>query len=137
MRLVTLVLIVLLAAIQYPLWFGKGGWMYVHDLRDQLAAQQQKNMQLKERNDRLMGEVRDLKDGTSAIEERARFELGMVKDGEVFVQFLAPEGVSAPVAARAVMPPLAASSAPLALAEPSDTGKSRAHHIPKAAKPAH
>lgn len=116
MRIVTLVLLLLLAAIQYPLWFGKGGWMYEHDLRDQLAAQRQKNAQLKERNDRLAGEVQDLKDGTSAIEERARYELGMVKDGEVFVQFLAPQGIAAPRVAP-VVPPLSASAAHLAQAQ--------------------
>lgn len=104
MRIVTLVLVLLLAVIQYPLWFGHGGWLYVHELRDQLTAEQQKNEQLKERNDRLAGEVQDLQEGTSAIEERARFELGMVKDGEVFVQFVAPDGTGGPQAAAGGAP---------------------------------
>ncbi len=112
MRMVTLLLVLLLAVIQYPLWFGHGGWLYVHELRDELSAEQQKNEQLKERNDRLAGEVQDLQDGTSAIEERARFELGMVKDGEVFVQFVAPDGSGGPQAASAAGAPLVSSTEP-------------------------
>ncbi|BDD94812.1 cell division protein FtsB [Pandoraea sp. NE5] len=110
--MVTLLLVLLLAVIQYPLWFGHGGWLYVHELRDELSAEQQKNEQLKERNDRLAGEVQDLQDGTSAIEERARFELGMVKDGEVFVQFVAPDGSGGPQAASAAAAPLVSSTEP-------------------------
>jgi cell division protein FtsB len=90
MRLVTVVLIALLALIQYPLWWGHGGWLRVHDLEQQLADQQQKNADLKLRNDRLQGEVKDLQDGTSAVEERARYELGMIKGSELFVQFISP-----------------------------------------------
>ncbi|PSB92214.1 cell division protein FtsB [Candidatus Pandoraea novymonadis] len=90
MRTVTLALVLLLTTIQYPLWFGHGGWLHVRELRGQLVAEQKKNEQLKERSDRLRGEVQDLQDGTSAIEEHARLELGMVKQGEVFVQFVAP-----------------------------------------------
>ena len=90
MRLVTVVLLVLLALIQYPLWWGHGGWLSVHALRDQLAAQQQRNADEKLRNEQLEGEVQDLQNGTAAVEERARYEMGMVKDGEVFVQFVSP-----------------------------------------------
>jgi cell division protein FtsB len=90
MRLVTVVLIVLLVLIQYPLWWGHGGWLSVHALQQELAMQQQKNADIKLRNDRIAGEVQDLQDGTAAVEERARYEMGMVKDGEVFVQFVSP-----------------------------------------------
>jgi cell division protein FtsB len=90
MRLVTVVLIVLLVLIQYPLWWGHGGWLRVHELQQQLAQQQQKNADAKLRNERIEGEVQDLQSGTAAIEERARYEMGMVKDGEVFVQFVSP-----------------------------------------------
>ncbi|HXZ07233.1 MAG TPA: cell division protein FtsB [Paraburkholderia sp.] len=90
MRLVTVVLIVLLALIQYPLWWGHGGWLRVHELQGELAQQQQKNADAKLRNERIEGEVQDLQNGTSAVEERARYEMGMVKDGEVFVQFVSP-----------------------------------------------
>ncbi|SNU85999.1 cell division protein FtsB [Pandoraea sputorum] len=112
MRMVTLVLVALLVVIQYPLWFGHGGWLYVHELRDELSAEQQKNEQLKERNDRLAGEVQDLQDGTSAIEERARFELGMVKDGELFVQFVGADGAGAPQGASGADAPLVSSTEP-------------------------
>jgi cell division protein FtsB len=90
MRLVTVVLIVLLALIQYPLWWGHGGWLRVHELQQQLALQQKKNVDAKLRNERIDGEVHDLQNGTAAVEERARYEMGMVKDGEVFVQFVSP-----------------------------------------------
>lgn len=90
MRLITLCLAALLVLIQYPLWLGKGGWLRVWDLDHQVAEAQQKNLQLKARNDKLESEVRDLKDGTGAVEERARFELGMIKENEIFVQVLAP-----------------------------------------------
>jgi cell division protein FtsB len=90
MRLVTVVLIVLLVMIQYPLWWGHGGWLGVHELRQELAQQQQKNADAKLRNVRIEGEVQDLQNGTAAVEERARYEMGMVKDGEVFAQFVSP-----------------------------------------------
>ncbi|QBQ97817.1 cell division protein FtsB [Paraburkholderia pallida] len=90
MRLVTVVLILLLVLIQYPLWWGHGGWLRVHELREQLAQQQKQNDDEKLRNERIEGEVQDLQNGTAAVEERARYEMGMVKDGEVFVQFVSP-----------------------------------------------
>lgn len=90
MRLITLCLAVLLVLIQYPLWLGKGGWLRVWDLDHQVAEARQKNLQLKARNDKLESEVKDLKEGTGAVEERARFELGMIKDSEIFIQVLAP-----------------------------------------------
>jgi cell division protein FtsB len=90
MRIVTVVLVVLLVLIQYPLWWGHGGWLRVHELQQELAAQQQKNDDEKLRNERLEGEVQDLQSGTAAVEERARYEMGMVKDSEVFVQFVSP-----------------------------------------------
>jgi cell division protein FtsB len=90
MRLVTAVLIVLMVLIQYPLWWGHGGWLRVHELQQQLAQQQQKNVDAKLRNERIQGEVQDLQNGTAAVEERARYEMGMVKDSEVFVQFVSP-----------------------------------------------
>ncbi|MCK9284694.1 MAG: cell division protein FtsB [Rhodocyclaceae bacterium] len=85
MRWPTLVLIVLIALLQYPLWFGKGGWYRVWDMDRQLQAQRDVNRKLEQRNGGLDAEVRDLKSGYDAIEERARYELGLVKDGEVFV----------------------------------------------------
>jgi len=90
MRLITLSLAALLLLIQYPLWLGKGGWLRVWDLEGQVETARKKNDELKARNDKLNSEVRDLREGTGAVEERARYELGMIKDGEIFVQVLEP-----------------------------------------------
>ena len=88
MRIVTLILIVLLLLLQYPLWLGRGGWLRVWDLHRQVEAQQQVNAQTAARNATLDAEVRDLKQGAEAIEERARTDLGMVRKDEVFYQIL-------------------------------------------------
>lgn len=92
MRLITLSLAFLLLLVQLPLWLGKGGWLRVHELEGQVAAAQTRTEELKARNDKLESEVRDLKDGTGAVEERARFELGMIKQNEVFIQVLGANG---------------------------------------------
>jgi cell division protein FtsB len=88
MRLVLIVLTALLVMIQYPLWLGKGGWLRVWDLSRQLDTALEKEQELRQRNEKLASEVQDLKEGTGAVEERARYELGMVKEGEIFVQVL-------------------------------------------------
>ncbi|HEY8605501.1 MAG TPA: cell division protein FtsB [Noviherbaspirillum sp.] len=97
MRLITLSLAALLLLIQLPLWLGKGGWLRVWDLDNQVSEAHTKNDALKARNDKLDSEVRDLRDGTEAVEERARYELGMIKDGEIFIQIVEPNGKSAPL----------------------------------------
>ncbi|HEU4850926.1 MAG TPA: cell division protein FtsB [Telluria sp.] len=99
MRLITLALAALLILIQYPLWLGKGGWLKVADLEAQVEAANQKNEELKARNAKLDSEVRDLKDGTGAVEERARYELGMIKQDEVFIQVVGDSEATAPSAA--------------------------------------
>ncbi|MBA3033460.1 MAG: cell division protein FtsB [Gammaproteobacteria bacterium] len=86
MKWPTWLLVVLLAALQYPLWFGKGGWFRVQEMERQLTAQREVNQTLEARNASHEAEVRDLKTGYEAIEERARYELGLVKEGEIFVQ---------------------------------------------------
>ena len=86
MRWLAAILLVLIAALQYPLWFGKGGWLAARELDRQLAAQREVNAKLKARNDTLEADVRDLKTGSEAIEERARSELGMIKHDEVLFQ---------------------------------------------------
>ena len=86
MKILSGVLVALILAIQYPLWLGKGGWLRVWDVDRQLDAQQAKNTRLETRNNALAAEVKDLKQGHDAIEERARYELGMVKNDEVFFQ---------------------------------------------------
>jgi cell division protein FtsB len=88
MRIIIYTMLLLLMAIQYPLWLGKGGWLRVYEMERQLELQQAKNSLLSLRNAKLTGDVKDLKDGTRAIEERARVEHGMIKEGEFFVQIL-------------------------------------------------
>ncbi|MCL4747102.1 MAG: cell division protein FtsB [Burkholderiaceae bacterium] len=86
MKLLVGGLAVLLALIQYPLWLGKGGWLRVWELDRQVSAQLASNARLSERNAALEGEVRDLAAGSLAVEERARYDLGMVRPDEIFVQ---------------------------------------------------
>ncbi|OGA47426.1 MAG: cell division protein FtsB [Betaproteobacteria bacterium RIFCSPLOWO2_12_FULL_62_13] len=92
MKLLTLVLVTLIALIQYPLWLGKGSWMRVWEVDQQIRAQREINRKLQARNAALDAEVRDLKQGFEAIEERARSELGMIKQDEVFFQILEEGG---------------------------------------------
>jgi cell division protein FtsB len=87
-RALTLVLAALIVLIQYPLWLGKGSWLRVWEVDQQIRAQRETNRQLKARNDGLEAEVRDLKVGVEAIEERARSELGMIRNDEMFFQVL-------------------------------------------------
>lgn len=96
MRWLSVALVALLALLQYPLWIGKGGWLRVWDVDHQLQQQKEANKQLEVRNGGLDAEVRDLKQGYDAIEERARFELGMTRQDEVFVQI--PEKPTPPQA---------------------------------------
>jgi len=98
MKLLTVALLVLLGAIQYPLWLGKGGLLRVAEVDQQIHAQRETNARLKARNAALDAEVRDLKQGMEAIEERARSELGMIRQDEMFFQLL--EDTAARTAAR-------------------------------------
>ena len=90
MRFLAFALVLLIALIQNPLWFGKGGWLRVWELDNQIEAQRETNAQLAVRNAALDAEVVDLKQGYDAIEERARSDLGMVKQDELFFQILQP-----------------------------------------------
>lgn len=95
MRLITLFLAALLLLIQFPLWLGKGGWLRVWELDAHVASAHEKNAELKARNAKLQSEVQDLIDGTGAVEERARSELGMIKDGEIFIRIVDASSKSA------------------------------------------
>ena len=97
MRILAVIFVVLILALQYPMWLGKGGWLQVRELDRQVDAQRQANADLKARNAALDAEVRDLKTGFEAIEERARSDLGMIRQDEVFFQ-LPPESAAAPPA---------------------------------------
>ena len=84
MKVLTLILIVLIVLLQYPLWLGKGSWLKVWEIDQQVTRQHEINQKLQMRNAALDAEVRDLKQGHEAIEERARSELGMIKQNEIF-----------------------------------------------------
>jgi cell division protein FtsB len=88
MRGLIVALAALLLLLQYSLWFGRGGMRDVANLREQIAAQEAENAKLDARNNALLAEVMDLKQGLDAIEEIARSEMGMVRQGEVFFQVL-------------------------------------------------
>jgi cell division protein FtsB len=86
MRILAIFFALLILALQYPMWLGKGGWLQVRELGRQVEAQRGANAELKSRNAALDADVRDLKQGYEAIEERARSELGMIRHDEVFFQ---------------------------------------------------
>lgn len=88
MRVLTLALAALIVLIQYPLWMGKGSWFRVWEVDQQIRAQRDANRLSGARNAALEAEVRDLKVGLDAVEERARSELGMIRQDEIFFQLL-------------------------------------------------
>ena len=90
MRILAYTLAGFIVLLQYPLWFGKGGWVRVWTLERQVQEQKLANAALAQRNGALDAEVRDLKQGFEAIEERARYELGMIKQDEIFFQTVRP-----------------------------------------------
>ena len=104
MRPSTAILLGLAVVIQYPLWLGKGGWLKVWESDRQLRQQRETNRQLELRNAGLEAETGNLKSGLEAVEERARYELGMIKADEVFYQL--PKRA----AAQADAPPAAAAA---------------------------
>lgn len=91
MRYLFLVLLVLFLLLQYRLWWGDGSFADVWNLRQDVREQQAENDRLRERNEALDAEVKDLKQGLEAIEERAREELGMIKEDEIFYQIIEEE----------------------------------------------
>ncbi|MBI2314090.1 MAG: cell division protein FtsB [Betaproteobacteria bacterium] len=97
MRLLPLVLALIIVLLQYPLWFGKGSWLRVWEVDRQVKAQKETNQKLEARNASLDAEVRDLKQGFDAVEERARSELGMVKQDEIFFQVIENSNTSGTV----------------------------------------
>ena len=86
MRILLVVLVIIVLALQYRLWFSEGGLSQVFHLKKEIKAQQEENEKLKKRNASLTSEIESLKLGGDAIENRARSDLGMVKEGEVFYQ---------------------------------------------------
>jgi cell division protein FtsB len=114
-RFLAIVFVVLIAALQYPMWLGKGGWLQVREFDRRIVAARDANATLKARNDGLDAEVRDLKAGYEAIAERARSELGMIGQDEVFFQLQDPAPETALSGAK---PKAGPSSAPIAARGP-------------------
>ena len=90
MRFVTLILLVLLGLVHAELWFGKGGVPRTVELGNRLRAQKTANESARQRNEQLAADVRDLKEGLEMVEEKARYELGMIKPDEILVQVSTP-----------------------------------------------
>lgn len=88
LRLLFGVLLLFLIVLQYRLWVGQGSLAEVSQLRAKIEQQELRLQQMHERNDKLSAEVSDLKNGLEAVEARARSELGMIKEGEIFYQVL-------------------------------------------------
>ena len=84
MKYLTFIFVILILALQYPLWLGKGGWLNVIALHKQIDQQLKVNEQIKSENDILLAVVQDLKNGTDVIEGKARFDLGLIKKNETF-----------------------------------------------------
>ncbi|HET6603141.1 MAG TPA: cell division protein FtsB [Xanthomonadaceae bacterium] len=101
LRLLALLLLLVLVWLQVRLWTGHGGVSEVGELERRVHAQRTENAALEERNEALAAEVEDLKQGEAAIEERARSELGMIKDGEVFYRVVEPMDMPADEASQA------------------------------------
>lgn len=96
LRYVALVLVILITALQVKFWTGQGGMREVWALGETVATQLTENEQLRARNDALSADVDDLKNGTEAVEERARSELGLIKPSETFYQVVEQSAVSIP-----------------------------------------
>ena len=92
MKILLAVLIVMLIGLQYKLWFGDGSLSEVVQLSRELEIQQQKLSELEKRNKILEAQVLDLQNGLDAFEEKARNDLGMIKQGETFIQLIPPQG---------------------------------------------
>lgn len=125
LRLLALVVVALIVVMQYRLWVSEDGLPAIQRLSEKIDAQGEENKRLRTRNDRLEAEVRDLKAGLEAVEERARRELGMIADDETFYQFVEPPR------AEPFRP-----AAPAGSAAPDDAGPSPANP-PAANLPAH
>lgn len=91
MRWLIGLLLVALLGLQWSLWFGEGSWRYVQELQDAKRLQQVENERLRSRNRALEAEVEDLRSGTEAVEERARRDLGLIREDEVFFFPVEPE----------------------------------------------
>jgi len=91
LKIVIIVLALLFTALQYHLWFGEGSWPRAQAVREKFELQMSDNEKLQQSNATMEAEVLDLKTGLDAIEERARVDLGLVRQGDVYFQIIQPE----------------------------------------------
>jgi cell division protein FtsB len=91
MRILQVLLVLIILGLQLRLWSGAGSLAEISRLNDSIAQQENENAVLQSRNNELLREVEELKTGTDAIEEMAREELGLIKDGETFYMILDPD----------------------------------------------
>jgi cell division protein FtsB len=96
MRILIAILLVVFVTLQYRLWVGKGSLAEVRNLQHEIEQLERELVELRERNRALQAEVTDLRSGVSAIEERARSELGMIKQGEIFYQVIGDPQAASP-----------------------------------------
>ena len=140
MNKVTALLLVLIGLLQYRLWYGDGNVLEFQRLNDRIAELHQEGAKRRERNAALEAEVMDLKQGLDAVEERGRQDLGMIKEGEVFVQVIdTPDDDETPSAPLKEQPPQIPAKLGTAKvgkeAKPSGAGKPRPTESPATAKP--
>ncbi len=114
-------LLLLLAMMLGKLWWGEGGWPQARQLQRTVEEQRRENARLQQRNDALSAEVQDLKSGETAVEERARSELGMVKPGEIFYRVVEPHSDATPGDDAAVATPPATTDDAVPTAPPRAT----------------
>ncbi len=147
MKKIIVLLVLLIALLQYKLWYGEGNVREFKRLNDRIAELRQEGARRRERNAALEAEVMDLKQGLDAVEERARHELGMVMDGEEFVQVIdpsqEPETSVAPAPENATAmdespesTKTAKKSHPKKKTKPAETTKSTEFKTPSGDKPA-
>jgi cell division protein FtsB len=140
MRILILILLLLLGWLQYRLWVGEGSLAEVTALRREISVQGEELETLRARNRRLQAEVEDLREGRDALEERARSELGMIKEGEIFLQVIEPDPPAAapkdelkagPADDTTTSPPPPPVPTPAAKPEPKPAPKSDPKPAPK------
>ena len=101
MRWLIVILLAALLGLQWSLWFGEGSWRYVQELREAQRVQESENEKLRSRNRALEAEVEDLRSGSEAVEERARRDMGMIREDEVFFLPVDPPGERSSTTGRA------------------------------------
>jgi cell division protein FtsB len=101
-KLATIVLLAMLAVLQYTLWLGKGGWLRIWSLERDIEAQSVKQARLRESNGIGRADVEDLRTGLDAVDELARREIGMLRKDESLFQYPQPSGPSAAASAETV-----------------------------------